>query len=532
MSKKKKILLMLAKGGVSQSEVAAALHASKRDVSACARAIRERGVTFDDVSAMTEAEVDGMLAPPAREKAESAHLVPDMAPLVERKKRNRKLTVKMFWMEHCEEAASAGKSAYSYQTFCEMFADAAERAGAKRRLAHEPGAKAYVDWAGDTASLTDRITGARTKVYVIVVALPYSDRFWAQGFADMRQRSWQEGQARAFEDFGGVPRMLVPDNAATATDRSSVYVTLVNDEYRRFAEHYGAAVVPARVRRPRDKAVAESTVDLVERWVIAPSDETTFYTLEEFNEFCAERVRWLNARPFSAKEGSRDSVYEDEERACMQPLPAERYEMCEWRSCKVAPDYHVTVDYMRYSVPFRLIGEQVDVRLGDRSVTVMSGGEAVAEHARLRGRKGQYSTLVEHMPPAHASMDSPWSRERFSSWAHRVGAETGSAVDRLLDSRPVVEQAFVPARNILGLSKSYSPQLLERACARSNALGAVPSYTALKNAILAIRAADADGRASGRTPGAPGGDGLVDRAKAAGRLRGADAYRRGGDAPC
>ena len=388
MSKKKKILLMLAKGGVSQSDVAAALHASKRDVSACARVIRERGIAFDDVSAMTEAEVEGMLAPPARGKAESAYLVPDMTPLVERKKRNRKLTVKMFWTGHCEEAASAGKSAYSYQAFCEMFAEAAEKAGAKRRLAHEPGAKAYVDWAGDTASLTDRLTGAKTKVYVIVVALPYSDRFWAQGFADMRQRSWQEGQARAFEDFGGVPRMLVPDNAATATDRSSVYVTLVNNEYRRFAEHYGAAVVPARVRRPRDKAVAEPAVDLVERWVIAPSNEMISRTLEEFNGFCAERVRWLNARPFSAKEGSRDSIYEGEERACMQPLPSERHGMRGWRSCKVAPDYHVTVDYMRYSVPFRLIGEQVDVRLGDRSVTVMSGGEAVAEHARLRGRKG------------------------------------------------------------------------------------------------------------------------------------------------
>ena len=531
MSKKKKILLMLAKGGVSQSEVAAALHASKRDVSACARVLRERSLTFDDVSAIGVADVEGMLAPAAGTPAESAYLQPDMGALVERKRRNRKLTVKMFWMEHCDEAAAAGRSAYAYQTFCEMFSKAAEKAGATRRLAHEPGAKAYVDWAGDTAAITDRVTGAKTRVYVIVVALPYSGRFWAQGFTDMRQRSWQEGQARALEDFGGVPRMLVPDNAATATDRSSVYVTLVNAEYQRFAEHYGAAVVPARVRRPRDKAVAESTVDLVERWVVAPANETTFYTLEEFNGFCLERARWLNARPFSAKEGSRDSVYESEERACMQPLPAERYEMCEWRSCKVAPDYHVTVDYMRYSVPFRLIGEQVDVRLSDSRVTVMSGGAPVAEHARLRGRKGQYSTFVEHMPPAHAAMDSPWSPERFSSWAHRIGAETGAAVDRLLASRPVVEQAFVPARNILGLSKTYSPGLLERACARSNALGAVPSYTSLKNAILAIRAADAAARASGRPPEAAG-DGLVDRAKSAGRLRGADAYRRDGDGAC
>ena len=257
----------------------------------------------------------------------------------------------------------------------------------------------------------------------------------------------------------------------------------------------------------------------------------TFCTLEEFNGFCLERVRWLNARPFSAKEGSRDSVHESEERPHMQPLPSERHEMREWRSCKVAPDYRVTVDHMRCSVPFRPIGEQVDVRLADSTVAVMPGGGTVAGHARLRGRKGQYPTLVEHMPPSHAAMDSPWPPERFSSWAHRTGAETGQAIDRPLASRPIVGQAFVPARNVLGPTKSSSPGLLERACARPDALGAVPSYTSLKNAIPAIRAADAAARASGRPP-ETAGDGLVDRAKSAGRLRGADAHRRGGDEAC
>ena len=530
MSKKKKILPMLAKGGSSQSEIAAALHASKRDVSACAKAIREHRLTFDAVSAMGAAEVDEMLAP-GKEPRKSACLAPDMAPLVERKKKNRRLTVKMFWMECCEAAATSGKPAYSYQTFCELFAEAAKKAGATRRLVHEPGAKAYIDRAGDTGFLTDRTTGAKAKVYVPIVALPYSDRFWAQGFTNMRQRSWQEGRICAFEDFGGVPRMLVPDNAAAATDRSSVCVTLVNAEYQRFAEYYGTAVVPARIRRPRDKAVAESTVDLVEKWVIAPSNETTFYTLEEFNEFCLERVRWLNDRPFSAREGSRDSVYETEERPFMQPLPEKRYEMCEWRSCKVAPDYHITVDRMRYSAPFRLIGEQVDVRLTDSGVAVMSKGEMAAEHARPKGRKGQYSTIVDHMPPAHAAMDPPWSSERFSSWARRIGPETGAAIGRPLASRPITEQAFVPARNILGLSKAYSSQLLERACANCNALGALPSYTSLKNSILAIKAADADAKASGKRP-VPAGERLVDRAKSAGRLRGADAYRREEDKAC
>ena len=163
--------------------------------------------------------------------------------------------------------------------------------------------------------------------------------------------------------------MLVPDSAAVATDRSSVCVTLVNDEYRRFAERYGATVAPARVRRLREKAVAEPAVDLVEKWAIALSVEMTFYMLEEFSEFCLEWVCWLNACLFSG-----------------------RYEMCEWLSYKVAPDYHITVDYMRHSITFRLIGGQVDVRLSDTRVTVMSGGEAVAGHDGHAGAGGQYST--------------------------------------------------------------------------------------------------------------------------------------------
>ena len=529
MSKNKKILMMLAKGGASQSDIAAALHVSKRDVSAAAKAIKEFDLTFDAVSSMDADVIDDLFFPKEGREPNGAYLQPDMEPLVERKKKNRKLPVKLFWIEYCERAAAEGKLAYAYQTFCEMFADAAERMDATRHFVHEAGAKCYIDWAGDTAFLTDKLLGTRTKVYVLVVTLPFSDKFWAEGFCDMRQKSWQEGQMHAFEEFGGVPRMWVPDNAATATDRTAPQVTLVNKEYGRFADHYGAAIVPARVRKPRDKSVAESCVDLVERWIIGPSNEMTFYSIGEFNEFCAGRVAWLNSRPFSAKDGSRDSVFEEEERMHLMPLPAERYEMCEWRSPKVAPDYHVVVDYMRYSVPYRLVKEQTDVKLTSSSVTVMHGGEVVAVHPRLYGRKGQYSTIEEHMPENHAALDNPWSPDRFTSWAKRIGPETGEAIGRVMESRAIVEQSFVSCRNILGLSKTYTAELLERACAKMNATGALPSYTGLKNAILAMKAADAEARANGKPPRRDGAGGLVDRAKSAGRLRGADAYKRGGE---
>lgn len=524
MSKNKKVLMLLTGGGMTQAEVAAAAHVSKRDVAAAAKVVRENGLTHDAVSGMDPDAVDELLFPSPAPPTPGGRLQIDAAALLERKKANRKLPAKLMWLEHCEAAEEADKRPYSYQAFCRALAAEAERTGATRHFEHEPGAKAYVDWAGDTATVADRAGGAASKVYVLVVCLPFSDYFYAEGFADMRQRSFQEGQARAFRAFGGVPRMLVPDNCATATNRSAARVTLVNAEYGRFAEHHGAAVVPARVRRPRDKSVAESTVDLVERWVVAPSRELTFYTLAEFNEFCAGRVAWLNSRPFAAKDGSRESVFLEEERGCLLPLPAEPYEMCEWRSAKVAPDYHVTVEYMHYSVPCALIGETLDVRLSDTSVEVMRGGETVASHARLRGRKGQYSTVVDHMPPNHRELPSPWSRERFESWADRIGPETGEAVRRLLDSKPVVEQAFVACSNVLGLAKTYSPGLLERACARLNAAGALPSLTGCRNAVLAEKARAASGAPA---PGAPAAA-PADRAKASGRVRGAGEYRREG----
>lgn len=526
MTKHKALMLAVARGGMSQSQIAASLHASKRDVSAAAKAVREHGLDAAQIEGMDAASIEERYFPKEGRGPDPAYLQPDLEALVARKKRSRKLPVKLMWGEYCDAAAAAGRRAYSYQAFCEMFSAEAERQGAVQHFRHEPGAKCYIDWAGDTASITDRLTGRPSKVYLIVVALPFSGRFWSEGFLDMKQDSWQEWQAHAFSDFGGVPRMLVPDNCGTATDRSPIYVTLVNREYERFAEHYGAAIVPARVRRPRDKSTSETAVGIVEQWIVAPAQEMQFHSLEEFNEWCLERVRWLNSRSFSAKEGSRDSVYEDEERGCMLPLPVQPYERCEWRSAKVGPDYHIVVDYGHYSVPHRLIGMQVDVRLTATRLSVMSGGAVVAEHPRLRGRKGQYSTFAEHMPESHRQ-ESPWSRERFESWAGRVGPETGKAIVRLLDSRPMVEQAFVSCRNILGLSKRYSPAQLEAACGRINALGAVPSYTSLKNSIQQQARKHAQ-----EAPPARCMEELEDRAKHAGHVRGADAWRTGGGEPC
>lgn len=531
MSKWKRAMVEVARGS-SLNRVAALAGCSKRDAARAAKAVRSSGATEEQLAQMSEGEVAERWFPRKQRERDARYLQPDLGALIDRKLKNPKVPVKLMWYEHQAAAEGAGLQAYSYQAFCEMFADEAKSRGATRRFAHEPGQKAYIDWVGDRAWVTDRVTGSRAPVHVFVACLPYSAYMFARGYADERMASWLDGHARAFREFGGVPHMLVPDNCATATDRTGdSRATKINDTYRRFAEHYGTAVVPARVRRPKDKSLAEGTVNIVERWVVAPALERVFYTLSEFNDFCEEQLAWLNSREMADLGRSRADMLA-EERESLLPLPGEPFELCEWRRAKVAPDYHVRVDYMHYSVPYALVGKEVDVALTDTEVRVADGGEVVARHPRLRGRRNQYSTDPAHMPPNHRDAASPWSRERFESWAGRVGPSTGECVGRILASRAVVEQSFVPCRNVLGLSKTYGPAALEAACAafvRLNPGGGAPSYTALRNMIRAARSS------AGQSTGAAGQDAAPkDRvAHGVGRTNGADAYRRrGGDAAC
>lgn len=348
--------------------------------------------------------------------------------------------------------------------FARLFAEEAEEMGAARRFVHEAGAKCCIGWAGGAAFPTDRSLGAKAKAYVPVVTLPFSDKLWAGGFCDMKQKPRREGRMRAFGEFGGAPRMRAPDNAAAATDRTNApRVALANKEHGRFADRRGAAVVPARVRRPRDESVAESCVDQVGQWIIGPAGEMAFYTIDELNGFCAERAARLDPRPFSAKDGPRDPVSEEEEETRLMPLPAERYEMCERRGAEVSPDCHATVDCMRYPVEHSLVGGQADVKPTPSAATVVRGGEIVAARPRLHGRKGQCPAVEDHMPEKRAALDSPRSPARLTSRARRIGPETEAAIGRALESRPIVGQPFVSCRNIPGLPKTCTPGLLERA---------------------------------------------------------------------
>lgn len=379
-------------------------------------------------------------------------------------------------------------------------------------------------WAGDVAWLAGRVTGRRAKACVPVTCLPRSGWMRAGGHADTSMRSWLDGHMRAFEAVGGVPRVPVPDSRATATDRAGAGVTEANDTYGRFAGHHGCGIPPARVRRPRDKGLAEGTANMIERWAIAPSREPCLRDLGESNDYLGDGVDWPNAREVPDCGASRDE----------RPLeglprlpPPSRHEVCGWCRPRVAPDHHVRVGHMRHSVPLALVGRTVGVGVTGRTVRVMGGGEVVAGRPGPRGGRGQHPTDESHMPPERRDARGPRSREGLGSRADGAGPATGERVQRALASGSVVERASVACRNVPGLPGSRSPELPERACARFVAGPAVPGHTALRDTIATIRAEDADG-----TPAGPGTDtpaaAVVDRAESAGRTGGADAWERGG----
>jgi len=398
------------------------------------------------------------------------------------------VTRKLVWNEYCNSISEGGGRAYGYAQFCRLFDRHLRASGARMHLEHDPGRRMFVDWAGGCAEVTDGVTGSVRKAYLFVSCLPYSDIIYARCYLDMGMDSWLDGHMRSFEHFGGVPYIIVPDNCATATDRSPAYVTLVNETYHEFASYYQTAVVPARVRRANDKALVESAVLICERSVLAPLRHERFFSLGDLNDAVLERVAAVNAAPFQKRDGSRDSVFAAEERHLLKPLPATRWERAEWRRCKVGPDYHVCADHMRYSVPYRLIGEEVDVRLTSTEVRVYKGHGLVCSHERAYGRKGSYRTEASHMPKGHQEADIAWTPDRFERWAAGVGPATAAAIGRVLASKAIVEQAFVPCMNILGLAKGGRRELLEAACAEVAGRGAFPSYTHVKDTMAAIRA--------------------------------------------
>jgi len=519
MAKEKQILLMHF-DGYSQRDICVALKCGHERVGRLIGDAKRAGLDRGAVSGMDDKQVASLLMPP-KDKSPKRHAEPDFERL-SKELAKPDVTRKLLWYEYCTDISGGNLVPYQYAQFCRLFDEHLAVSKATYRIRHEPGRRMFVDWAGSVGHVTDATLGTVLDVYIFVACLPYSAMLYAEGFMDMKQPAWTAAHIHALEYFGGAPAIFVPDNTKTATTRAPIYATLINERYEELAAHYGCAVIPARPRKGNDKALVENGVYIVETSVLAAFRNDTFFTLAELNDAIAEKIDAINAAPFQKRPGSRLEVFEAEERECLRPLPAAAFEPAVYKTAKVAPDYHVQIDTMRYSVPYGLIGKQCEARSTANRVDVMVGGEIVATHDRLHGKKGQYSTKTEHMPPSHAAYDAKWTPERYMRWADGIGPHTRAVIERVLSGKAIVEQAFVPCMNILGLARGGRRELLEKACESVAAMEQIPTYSLVKNTMEAVRARQ-------RLSGAGGGHGQErqdgDRLREEGRVRGSDYYR-------
>ena len=403
--------------------------------------------------------------------------IPDWAAL-HQELRRKGMTLALLWQEYRAQHPDG----YGYSQFCALYQQWAHTLEPVLRQHYVAGEKLLVDYAGQTVPVVERTTGEVRQAQIFVAVLgasnyTYVEATWTQGLAD-----WIGAHRRCFEFLGGVPALIVPDNLKSGVTSPCFYDPELNRTYQKLAEHYQVAVMPARIRRPRDKAKAETGVQGVERWILARLRNRRFFSLAEMNEAIRALLTEYNRRPFQKLEGCRESLFQSLDRPALQPLPASPYEYAEWKKARVNIDYHVEVDRHWYSVPYTLLRQQVEVRLTSSTVEILHHGTRVASHLRSFQR-GRHTTVLEHMPRHHREYVQ-WSPERLVRWAQQTGPAAAQVVEQILASRAHPVQGYRACLGVLRLGQQHGAERLEAACTRALALGAgALNYQSLKSIL-------------------------------------------------
>lgn len=473
-------ILRLHKQGISGRDIAASLSCSRNTVSATLQAAEVLGITWPLPDSVSDSELSERLFP--EKGIEHSRKFPDFDN-IHKELGKSGVTLSLLWYEYSEACRHNQAIPYQYSQFCKHYNDYTQKIKATMRIHHKPGEKMEVDWAGQTASIKDNISGEDIKAYVFVAALPYSGYSYVEAFMKMDMESWIQAHINCFEYIGGIAKILVPDNLKTGVDHVSWNHTVINRTYNEMANYYDTVVIPARVRHPKDKASVEGTVGVISTWIIASLRNQTFFSLAELNQEIRLKLSDFNTRPFQKREGSRESVFRSEEQHSLIPVPAQAYELATWTSAAVQFNYHVSVDRMSYSVPYEYIKHKVDIRITSRVIEVFYKSCRIASHPRVFGRPGQYQTIPEHMPAKHQQYQE-WNADRFSSWAKNIGQHTEIVINAILTSGKVEQQGYRSCISLLHAADKYSPQRLEDACRRALSFTPAPSY---KNVLTILK---------------------------------------------
>ena len=475
MRKIEEILRLKYETGLSHRAIAKSCSVSPSTVSEYVTHAKAAGLNWPLPAGLSAEELEELLFPTRAPAAGRGIPQLDWA-AVHKELRRKSVTLSLLWVEYRQEHPDG----YGYSQFCHHYRQWAKWLKPMMRQKHRAGEKLFIDYAGQRAPVVDPETGELWKAEIFVAVLGASNYTYAEAHRSQSLPNWIGAHARTLAFLGGVPEVLVPDNLKAGVKSPHLYEPDINPTYQEFARHYGVAVVPARVRKPKDKAKAEVGVQVVERWILARLRDRTFFSLAELNQAIQELLVELNNRPMRHLGQSRQALFAELDQPALAPLPAQPYEFARWKKARVHIDYHIELDKHYYSVPHTLIGKEVEVRATEKTIEIFYRRQRQASHCRVHS-PGRYSTQREHMPPAHQVVDG-WSPERFLYWAQEIGPQTTQLIGIVLDGRRHPQQAYRTCLGILGLGKRYTNARLEAACCRALAAG-IRSYKGIHNIL-------------------------------------------------
>ena len=495
MRKVRDILRLALGEGLSRRQIGASLGIPHTTVADHLRRAAEAGLSWPLPEGMDDAALEAMLFPkgPALAKVRPQ---PDFQ-TIHRELRHPSVTLMLLWFEYKERHPDG----YAYSQFCLLYRQFQRHLDVVMRQEHRAGEKCFVDFPGQRLPLYDRAKhSVIDHAELFVCVLGASNYLYAEALASQELPHWIAGHVHAFEFFGCVPQLVVPDNLRSGLTRAHRYEPEVNATYQEMATHYGTAILPTRPYKPRDKAKVEAGVLLAERWILARLRHQRFASLVEANEAIAICVEEINDRPFKKMDGTRRSLFEEIDRPAMRPLPTERYEFATWKLATVNIDYHIEVDGHYYSVPYQLVGKKVDARVGEGTVEVFHSGKRVASHLRS-GQRWHHTTDTAHMPESHRRHAS-WTPSRIIAWAEKTGPSTAELVTEIMAARPHPEQGFRSALGIIRLGDRYGHTRVEAACTRALSVRSF-SYRSVESILkhdLDLQPLPADTTARGHAP--------------------------------
>ena len=465
MRKIEVVLRLHHEGGRSNREIAQVVRSSPTTVGEYLRRARLAGIGWPLPEGITEGQLEAALFP-VTANAKVKRPEPDWA-AIHREMGRKGVSLDLLWQEYREQHADG----YQYSAFCDHYRAFAKALPVTLRQSHAPGERLFVDYSGQTVPVIDPGTGEVREAQIFVAVLGASSYTYVEATRSQSLADWTASHVRCFEFLGGVPALLVPDNLKSGVITPNFYDPDINPTYHDLARHYGTAILPARVRKPRDKAKVEAGVLLAQRWILARLRHQRFFGLDELNRAIRPLLSDLNQRPFKKLPGCRHSVFLEEDLPALQPLPATRYEFAEWKRVTAGIDYHVEISGHYYSVPYRYARQKLDARYTASTVELFKHGERIASHSRSQA-KGRHTTTDAHLAPAHQKV-AGWNSQRFLDWATKIGPHTEAAVDHLLRARSHPQQGYRAALGVLRLAKTYGHERLEAACERAFRIHAV-----------------------------------------------------------